>query len=58
MKTLIDEHRIPDRLKALEEQAVSRREEAEAQLQEGCGGKDMQQCYNLFYTHAEEDEIY
>jgi hypothetical protein len=58
VKTLIDEHRIPDRLKALEEQAVSRREEAEAQLQEGCGGKDMQQCYNLFYTHAEEDEIY
>jgi len=58
VKRLIDEHRIHDRLKALEAQAVSRREEAEAQLQEGCGERDMQQCYNLFYTHAEEDEIY
>ncbi len=58
MKNLIDEYQIPGRLKALEEQAVSRREAAEAQLQDGCAEKNRLECYNLFYTHAEEDEIY
>ena len=58
MKTLIDEHRIADRLNALEQQAISRRESAEAQLQDGCTDSNRTECYNLFYTHAEEDEIY
>jgi len=58
VKKLIDEYQIPHRLKALEEQAVSRREAAEAQLQDGCTDNNREECYNLFYTHAEEDEIY
>lgn len=62
MKNLIDEYQIPDRLKTLEEQAVSRREAAEAQLQDGgqdgCTDNNRSECYSLFYTHAEEDEIY
>lgn len=58
MKKLIDEHQIPDRLNSLEAQAILRREEAEARLQAGCTEKDRLEYYNLFYTHAEEDEIY
>lgn len=58
VKTLVDEHQIPDHLNALEEQAVSRREAAEAQLQDGCTENNRAECYNLFYTRAEEDEIY
>jgi hypothetical protein len=58
MKNLLKEHQISDRLKALEEQAVSRREEAEAQLRGGCTVNNGPECLNLFYTHAEEDEIF
>jgi hypothetical protein len=58
VKQLIDEHQIPRRLKELEEQAVSRREAAESQLLDGCTDSNRAECYNLFYTHAEEDEIY
>jgi hypothetical protein len=58
VKRLIDEHQIPHRLKALEDRAISRREAAEAQLQDGCTENNRAECYNLFYTHAEEDEIY
>jgi hypothetical protein len=58
MKSLIDEFRIPERLNALEQEAVSRRESAETQLQAGCTDSNRAECYNLFYTHAEEDEIY
>jgi hypothetical protein len=58
MKSLLKEHQISDRLKALEEQAVSRREEAEAQLRGGCTANNGPECLNLFYTHAEEDEIF
>jgi hypothetical protein len=58
MKKLIDEHQIPHRLKELEEQAISRRETAEAQLLDGCTENNGAEYYNLFYTRAEEDEIY
>ena len=58
MKNLLEEHQIPDRLKALEDQAASRREEAEAQLLDDRTEHNGPECLNLFYTHAEEDEIY
>jgi len=58
VKNLIDEYQIPDRLNSLEEQAISRREAAETQLRDGCTENNPPECYNLFYTHAEEDEIY
>jgi hypothetical protein len=58
VKSLISEHNIPERLKDLEEQAIASRQTAEAQLQDGCAQRNQSECYNLFYTHAEEDEIY
>jgi len=58
VKQLIDEFQIPDSLKALEEEAKSRREAAEVELRDGCEREDQSECYNLFYTRAEEDEIY
>jgi hypothetical protein len=58
VKQLIDDHQIPDQLRALEDQAKSRRESAEVELQSGCEAEDQSECYNLFYTRAEEDEIY
>jgi hypothetical protein len=58
LKQLVSEYGIPERLKALERQAATARESAETQLQqtgiEGNGSEYL----NLFYTHAEEDEIY
>jgi hypothetical protein len=58
VKNLIAEHKIPERLKVLEDQAVANRRSAEVQLQDGCAEENRSECYNLFYTHAEEDEIY
>jgi hypothetical protein len=58
VKNLIDEHKIPERLKELERQAIAGRQTAESQLIEGGAQKDQNECYNLFYTKAEEDEIY
>jgi hypothetical protein len=58
VKNLITEYGIPERLKALEQQATANRELAEAQLLDTRAEKDQSEYYNLFYTHAEEDEIY
>ncbi len=59
VKDLLVEHGIKDRLKELESQASLRRQSAEAQLLEVAGAeKDRSEYLNLFYTHAEEDEIY
>jgi hypothetical protein len=58
VKNLLSESKIPERLKSLEEQAIAERTAAEAQLQEGSAQRDQNEAYNLFYTRAEEDEIY
>jgi hypothetical protein len=58
VKHLAAECGIPEHLKALEQQARASRELAEAQLLDACAGGDQSEYYNLFYTHAEEDEIY
>jgi len=58
VKDLILEHGIKDRLKELEQQATLSRESAEAQLLHTGAEKDWSEILNLFYTHAEEDEIY
>jgi hypothetical protein len=55
---LVAAHGIPERLKALEQQAAASREAAEAELLDASAERDESECYNLFYTHAEEDEIY
>jgi len=59
VKDLLAEHGIRGRLKELELQATLNRESAEIQLLQVVGAeKDCSEYLNLFYTHAEEDEIY
>jgi len=59
VKDLLVEHGIKERLKELERQATLSRQSAEIQLLEVAGAeKDRSEYLNLFYTHAEEDEIY
>ena len=58
VKRLLEEHDIPRRLKALQQQAAASRESAEAELLDECAQRDQSAFYNLFYTRAEEDEIY
>jgi hypothetical protein len=58
LKDLIEESGIPARLRSMEQQAAESRELAEAQLLEVDTESDRSEYLNLFYTHAEEDEIY
>jgi hypothetical protein len=58
VKQLVAEHGIPGKLMELTRQATESRELAEAQLLEANGKRDQSEYYNLFYTKAEEDEIY
>jgi hypothetical protein len=58
VKDLLVEHRIPERLRELEQQAAVNRRRAEAQLLKSGDPAGRSRYYNLFYTHAEEDEIY
>jgi hypothetical protein len=58
VKNLLAEQDIPRRLKALEQQATASRESAEAELLDASAQRDQGAFYNLFYTRAEEDEIY
>jgi hypothetical protein len=58
VKSLIAEYGISERLNALEQQAAASRQAAEVQLMNASPERDQSECYNLFYTHAEEDEIY
>jgi hypothetical protein len=58
VKNFIIEFGIPEQLKRLEQQATASRELAEAQLLDINAEKEGSEYLNLFYTHAEEDEIY
>jgi hypothetical protein len=58
VKRLVSEYGIPDRLRALEKQAAIERESAVAQLLQPGVETTRSDYLNLFYTHAEEDEIY
>jgi hypothetical protein len=58
VKKLVAEHGIPERLKQLEHQAALSRKSAETQLLQADEEKNSSEYLNLFYTHAEEDEIY
>jgi hypothetical protein len=58
VKDMLVECRIPEKLKSLEEQAAASRDLAENQLLDVRAEGDQSEYYNLFYTHAEEDEIY
>jgi hypothetical protein len=58
VKDLVAEHRIPEKLKEMEDRAIAERKLAEAQLLEIDKTKDLSEYLNLFYTRAEEDEIY
>jgi hypothetical protein len=58
VKDLIVAYGVPAQLRSLEQQAASSRDLAEAQLLDVNPETDMSGYLNLFYTHAEEDEIY
>lgn len=58
VKSLLSEQGITRRLNELERQAAEERELAEAQLLEINPESDRSEYLNLFYTRAEEDEIY
>jgi hypothetical protein len=58
VKNLIDEYGVPAQLRSLEQQAATDRQLAEAQLLEMEPERGLSEYLNLFYTHAEEDEIY
>lgn len=58
VKNLLVENAIPERLHQLEQQAVASRQLAESRLLDTRTEIGQSEYYNLFYTHAEEDEIY
>jgi hypothetical protein len=58
VKQLVSNYGIPERLKALQHQAAIARESAELQLLNIGSENNRTEYLNLFYTHAEEDEIY
>jgi hypothetical protein len=58
VKQLVADSGIPERLKALEQQATLARQSAETQLLQIGIEDNSSEFLNLFYTHAEEDEIY
>jgi hypothetical protein len=58
VKRLVAEYGIPEKLQALEQQAVDNRVQAEAQLLDIDTDTESSEYLNLFFTRAEEDEIY
>jgi len=58
VKELIAENRIAEKLAVMEQEAIRNRELAEAQLLGIDPEKDSSEYMNLFFTQAEEDEIY
>ena len=58
VKNLVEEYGIPGKLKSLEEQAVENRALAEEQLLNIDVENESSEYLNLFFTRAEEDEIY
>jgi CRISPR/Cas system-associated exonuclease Cas4 (RecB family) len=58
VKNLVEEYGIPGKLKSLEDQAVKNRALAEEQLLNIDVENESSEYLNLFFTRAEEDEIY
>ena len=58
VKNLVEEYGIPDKLGVLEKEAIHNRELAEAQLLDIDMETESSEYLNLFFTRAEEDEIY
>ena len=58
VKRLIREYGIPEKLETMEKRAIQNRNLAETQLLEMDLQTDSSEYMNLFFTHAEEDEIY
>lgn len=58
VKSLVEEYGIPAKLQALEQQANDNRALAEDQLLKIDAEKESSEYLNLFFTRAEEDEIY
>jgi hypothetical protein len=58
VKRLVAEYGVAAKLQALEQQAVDNRVQAEAQLLDIDAATESSEYLNLFFTRAEEDEIY
>jgi hypothetical protein len=58
VKDLVKEYGIPEKLGTLEQQAIDNRKLAESQLLDIDAETESSEYLNLFYTRAEEDEIY
>lgn len=58
VKDLVEEYEVPGKLHDLEQQAIENRALAEEQLLNIDAEKDSSEYLNLFFTRAEEDEIY
>ena len=58
VKNLVEEYGIPGKLRTLEKEAIDNRALAEEQLLNIDAEKESSEYLNLFFTRAEEDEIY
>lgn len=58
LKGLVAEAGVPEKLGALEKEAIDFRAQAEAELLANDGDLSEMECWKLFYTQAEQDEIY
>ncbi len=58
VKNLVEEYGVPEKLHNLEQQAIENRAMAEEQLLSIDVEKESSEYLNLFFTRAEEDEIY
>jgi hypothetical protein len=58
VKELIEACAVAEKLERMQQSAIRSRELAEAQLLEIDARTESSEYMNLFFTHAEEDEIY
>jgi hypothetical protein len=58
IKNLVEENGVPEKIKAMEEQAVQDRRAAEDHLLDSSVDTQTGEHFNLFYTREESDEIY
>ncbi len=58
IKSMVEEMKVPEKLDALEKQAVDSRRDAEISLLQADASRADTEFFNLFYTSEEGDEIY
>jgi vacuolar-type H+-ATPase subunit F/Vma7 len=58
IKKMLSERKIPEKLLALEKEAITGRENAESYLLESSSALPEEECMKLFYTKQEKEEIF